>query len=105
MADAPLACTLTSDQQRCRAEELLPALCTRALSSAWVGESVRLTFAPTRENLDAIAHTISHERECCAFLGFRLDVPSAHGEFGLLVTGPEGTRGFLAGIGVKASAH
>lgn len=100
MADAPLACTLTADQQHCRADELLPGLCARALNSEWVGEGIRLTFAPTRENLDAIAHTIGHERQCCAFLEFRLDVPPARGEFTLLVTGPEGTRGFLIGIGV-----
>lgn len=104
MANAPLACTLTADQQRCRADELLPGLCTRALSSAWVDEGVRLTFAPTRENLDAIAHAIGHEQQCCAFLEFRLEVPAAHGAFSLMVTGPEGTRAFLAGIGVGASA-
>lgn len=104
MNTSPIACTLTSDEQRCHADELLPRLSRRAVSRAWSADSVRLTFAPTAENLDAIAQTVNRERRCCAFLEFRLDVPAAQGEFTLLVSGPEGTRTFLLGLGIEAGA-
>ena len=104
MNTSPIACTLTADQQRCHADELLPRLGTRAVRREWVTRGVRLSFAPTPENFDAIAQTVARERQCCAFLEFRLDVPAAQGEFSLLILGPDGTREFLVGLGVEASA-
>jgi hypothetical protein len=98
MSELPVACTLTADQQRCRAAELFPGLATRAETRTWTAEGIRFTFAPDSTNLDAIARIIDRERRCCAFLRFELVVPPGGGAFVLDLSGPPGTRAFLAAL-------
>lgn len=61
---------------------------------------MELRFTPTSANLAAVTKAIDRERDCCAFLTFQLEVPAAHGEFVLAVSGPTGTRDFLSELGL-----
>ena len=47
------------------------------------------------ESIAAFAEFISNERRCCPFLEFTLKIPSKDQSISLLLTGPEGTQGFL----------
>ena len=99
-----IACTLTSDERHCQADELLPGLVASARRWEWTEEGLRLWFLPTSEHLTNITRTIDQERACCAFLYFRLSVPQAGAEFVLEVTGPKGTRDFLEQLGISRHA-
>ena len=100
---APVACTLTSDQLRCQANELFPGLASLAQSIEWSDAGVRFRFVPTAAHLTAITGTIERERHCCAFLTFQLTVPESQGSLILELSGPPGTRDFLDGLGLQCS--
>jgi len=44
---------------------------------------------------DDLARWIVHERRCCPFLRFTLDIAPADGPLWVSLTGPEGTHAFL----------
>jgi hypothetical protein len=46
--------------------------------------------------LDELAQFVSRERRCCPFLAFEIVVTPAESPVSLRLTGPEGTREFLA---------
>ena len=45
--------------------------------------------------LEPISRFIAHERKCCPFMTFELEVAPASGPLWLRMTGPEGTRSVL----------
>ena len=45
--------------------------------------------------LDDVARWVAHERRCCPFLRFVLDVAPGGGPLALTLTGPGGTRALL----------
>jgi hypothetical protein len=98
MTHTPVACTLTADQLRCRAEELLPGLARRATRVTRSTDGAELTFAATSDALAHIASVVDAERRCCQFLHFTLDVPAANGAISLSVRGPAGTGAFLESL-------
>lgn len=51
-------------------------------------------FAP--ERLDGVMRFVANERLCCPFLEFVITVSPSGGPVWLRMTGPEGTRAFLA---------
>jgi hypothetical protein len=58
----------------------------------------RYRFGPGVDTLMTIARVIDAERQCCRFFQFRLTIEPANGPFWLDVTGPDGTREFLADL-------
>ena len=104
MSTPPIACSLTADQMRCEASVLLPGLSLRADRSESRDEGLRLWFAPTSENLQAIVRTVDRERGCCAFLDFQLHVPHSNATVKLEISGPPGTRNFLLGLGLHPAS-
>ena len=62
----------------------------------WLPDGVALRFAAEPERLAILATFIDLERRCCAFLRFRLTVEPGGGPVWLELTGPPGTREFLA---------
>jgi len=46
--------------------------------------------------LDGVARFVSAEQRCCPFLRFEIVVAAADGPVWLQMTGPDGTREFLA---------
>lgn len=95
MSAQPVACTLTADQRRCDAHNLIPGLAAKAATREWTPNGLRLSFAAEATTLESIASVIERERQCCAFLTFQLVVPEASGDFVLELSGPPGTREFL----------
>jgi hypothetical protein len=51
-------------------------------------------FSP--DTFDELARFLSNERRCCPFLSFDIAIASNGGPVWLHITGPEGTREFLA---------
>jgi hypothetical protein len=53
-------------------------------------------FRFTPDALEALTRFVSRERRCCPFLAFTVTVAPEDGPVWLEITGPEGTREFLA---------
>lgn len=98
MRDLPVACTLSADELRTRRDGLLTGLIARATTRFAIDDGYRLTFAPTPGLLETIARVIDAERQCCRFLRFQLVVEQDGAPITCDVTGPEGTRAFLADL-------
>ena len=98
MPDLPIACTLTPDALRARREGLLSALLRRAVGQEELPQGLRLRFAPTAETLSTIALAVEAERHCCRFLRFAIMVEPDGGPVFLELTGPRGTREFVAAL-------
>jgi hypothetical protein len=98
MADLPVACTLSPAALKARLENLLNGLLQRTTERSDLPNGYRLRFAPDNAVLVDIARTIDAERQCCRFLRFHLTVEPDVGPITLELTGPAGTREFLAGL-------
>ena len=96
-APVPLACTPGAIPAEARPAHF-------ALAAELFGADVRerreladgyaFRFAPDR--LERVMRFVSNERLCCAFLEFGITVAPADGPVWLRMTGPDGTRAFLA---------
>ncbi len=98
MSILPIACTLTPGQINGCRDHLIPGLFKRAASTEVLSDGYRLTFAPATATLHAIVDTLDRERQCCQFLRFQLTIEPAGGAVVLDLTGPDGTREFLADL-------
>jgi hypothetical protein len=98
MADLPIVCSLSPDALRARRDGLLSALVRRAEARDELREGLRLRFAPTDETLSIIARAVDAERHCCRFLRFEIVVQPDGGPIVLELTGPPGTREFVAAL-------
>ena len=97
-SDLPVACMLTAEALRARREGLLRDLVRRADTREELLDGLRLQFSAATETLSAIARAVEAERHCCRFLRFELTVDPDGGPFHLQLTGPTGTREFLAAL-------
>ena len=98
MAHPPIACTLNPATLKTRREGLLRSLVRQAEHREERTDGYRLRFAPSKETLTLIAGVISAERLCCRFLRFTLTVDPDEGPLYLNLTGPAGTREFVAAL-------
>jgi hypothetical protein len=96
MPDSPIVCTLSPDDLRQARQALLTELLPRADEHHLVDNGCRLRFESGGDVLGIIAKTIERERKCCRFLRFQLTVEPESGAIWLELTGPPGTREFLA---------
>ena len=94
----PVACTLSPETLAARRAGLLPGLARDAESREAIAEGLRLRFTPSAEILQRIASVIDAERQCCRFLRFELTIEPDGGAVWLAMTGPAGTRDFLAAL-------
>jgi len=95
MTDLPVACTLTESERRQRREQLLERVVSRVEERRALDDGVALRFATDDVALAELMEMIRLERQCCAFLRFRLTVEPGGAPVWLELTGPEGTREFL----------
>lgn len=100
--ELPVVCTLTPETLAARKAGLLPGLARRAAAVEEIEDGIRLTFPP--DALAAIASTIDAERYCCRFLRFDVIVEPDGGPVSLTLTGPAGTREFLAALVASSGA-
>ena len=98
MKELPIACQLTPGDLRARRGELLPGLVAHALERVDRPDGFAWRFQARTEVLQAITSVIDAERRCCAFLRFELTVEPGGGPLWLAVSGPAGTKDFLAGF-------
>lgn len=98
MTDLPVACTLTPTAVRVRREGLLSELLGRAAAPEELPDGYRLRFGAEDDTLATIVQAVNAERQCCRFLRFRIAVEPDGGPISLELTGPSGTREFLAAL-------
>jgi hypothetical protein len=98
MPELPIVCTLGPDALAARRQGLLSELLKQAAGNELLPDGLRLRFAPSGEALSSIAKAIEAERRCCRFLRFALTVEPDEGQFTLELTGPRGTREFVAAL-------
>jgi hypothetical protein len=98
MLDLPIVCTLSPDALSARRQGLLSELLQQAAGRELLSDGLCLRFAASSETLSRIAKAIEAERHCCRFLRFTLTVEPDEEQFTLELTGPHGTREFVAAL-------
>jgi hypothetical protein len=98
MADLPVACTLSPAALQGRRENLLNALLRRTEERRELPNGYSLRFAAESDVLSEIARAVDNERQCCRFLRFAVTVEPDDGPITVDLTGPPGTREFLAAM-------
>ena len=98
MADVPIACTLSPDAIEARRQDLLADLLRRAQGHEFTADGLRLVFSADAETLTTITRAVDAERRCCRFLRFVITVAPDDGPVALELSGPPGTREFIAAL-------
>ena len=98
MTNLPVARTLGPAALKARREGLLSDSLSRADQVTELPDGYRISFAASNDVLTLVANTIAAERLCCRFLRFQLTVEPDEGPIVLQLTGPPGTRDFLAAL-------
>src|SRR5919106_1389379 len=96
MTDPPVACLLSEPGLRERRRTVLADFKAARLEVRDLADGYAFRFAPSSQQLTALAELIDLERRCCPFLRFRLIAEPAGGPLWLELTGPAGTREMLA---------
>jgi hypothetical protein len=96
MPDVPVACTLSPDALEARRDGLLADLLQRAEHHELTEHGLRVRFAPVADAVATIARLVDAERQCCRFLRFVVTVEPDGGPVWLELSGPPGTREFIA---------
>src|SRR5262245_32034690 len=98
MADIPIACTLSPDALRARRDGLLAEVLQRAEHSELTNDGLRMRFSAGADTIARLARVVDAERQCCRFLRFVIAVEPDGGPVLLELSGPAGTREFIAGL-------
>jgi hypothetical protein len=98
LSDLPVVCTLGSGPPLARRQQWLAELIGKADRREETAEGWRLSFAAGGDTLIHIAQAVEAERQCCRFLRFEITVEPDGGPVSLELTGPPGTRPFLAAL-------
>lgn len=98
MAELPIACTLTPDALQARRDGLLTDVLQRAAHHELTAEGLRVRFVPQIDTLEALVRVVDAERQCCRFLRFVITVEPDGGPIWRELSGPAGTREFIAGL-------
>jgi len=98
MENLPVSCTLSPSALDARRRDLLAKLVRRASERRELPNGYQLRFAPEAGIVSAVAEMVDSERQCCRFLRFSLIVEPDDGPISVDLTGPTGTREFLAAM-------
>lgn len=96
--ELPVACNLTDAELQERRTEVLQKAGQAVLEVKETKNGYAYRFPSDDGWLNELAHIISLERRCCSFLDFRLTVEAGNGPIWLELTGPQGTKDFLASL-------
>ena len=96
MTDVPIACTLTPDDLSRGRDDLLPGLLRDAAGREETEAGYRYRFTTSADVLLRIARVVERERQCCRFFKFGIVADANLGPVWLDVSGPDGTKVFLA---------
>ena len=97
----PIACTLSESELEQRRREVLQRVrdAVSSVEELEHGFIYKFTAAPGR--IDELGNLIALEHACCPFLRFSLTIEPGDGAISLELTGPIGTKEFLATDGIK----
>lgn len=98
MADIPIACTLSPDALQTRRDRLLADLFRRAEHHELTDDGLRVRFFSDADSVATLGRIVDAERQCCRFLRFVITVEPDGGPVVLELSGPAGTREFIAGL-------
>ena len=96
VTDLPVACSLSDRERVERRAGLFADLGRRQQEIRWLPDGVALRYPAGSEVLALVTEFIGAESQCCPFLRFRLTLEPSGGPLWLELTGPPGTREFLA---------
>ncbi len=98
MNNAPIACSLTSSDLHERRRTILNEFRQSVVESKELEEGYSYALASDAASLRELVTLIELERQCCPFLRFRLALEPDGGPMCLELTGPPGTKEFLADL-------
>jgi hypothetical protein len=105
MTDLPIAYTLLEAERQQRRTQVLDRVASRVQETRPLDDGYALRFQADDAALTELMQLIQLERQCCAFLRFRLTVEPGGGPVWLELTGPGGTKSFLeSALGLGSTA-
>jgi len=93
--DLPIVCTLTEGELQDRRRTALDSIRESAVDVRETEEGYSFLFKPTSEVLARLANLVELERQCCAFLTFKIVVEPQQ-PITLEVTGPPESKRVIA---------
>jgi hypothetical protein len=94
----PVACSLTGPELQERRRSILEKVSGAVSEVRETGDGYAYRFPSDGGWLPELARLIDLERQCCPFLRFRVTVEAGGGPIWLELSGPDGTKAFLAEI-------
>ena len=94
----PIACSLTDSELQERRRGVLQKVRSAVVEVRELEDGYAYSFPSGGERLSELAQLVDLERQCCPFMRFCVTVESDNGPIWLEMTGPEGTKEFLATI-------
>ena len=98
MSDLPIACSLTAPELQARRVEVLHKVRAAALEVKELDDGFAYHFPSNDSLLADLLTLIQLEHQCCPFLRINLILEPGTGPLWLELTGPPGTKEFLASI-------
>lgn len=92
----PIACSLTDSELQERRRGVLQKVRSAVVEVRELEDGYAYCFPSEGERLTELAKLVDLERQCCPFIRFCMTVESDNGPIWLEMTGPEGTKEFLA---------
>jgi hypothetical protein len=97
-AGLPVACSLTDAELQERRRDVLQKLRSAVVEVLEIEDGYVYQFPSKTLAITELAKLVELEHECCHFLKFRLTVEPNDALIRLEITGPQGTKDFLAEI-------
>jgi hypothetical protein len=94
--DFPIVCTLNEAELRDRREAILDVFRSLKVTATELPDGYSFTFPASSESLQRIAELVDLERQCCAFLTFKIIVEAGNAAMRLEVTGPAAAKNVIA---------
>ena len=93
-----IACTLTTEESATRKLDIRQKLLSQVQESNSLISGHQLIFPNADDVKKNIAAFIAAEQQCCSFLNFELTELPDSNQLSLDITGPEGTKEFIAKV-------
>lgn len=94
----PVACSLTESELQERRSSVLQKLKRAVLEVKELSDGYAYRFPSDDALIVELAELVSLERRCCQFLRFGITVEPDGGPVWLEMSGPQGTKDFLAAV-------
>jgi hypothetical protein len=94
----PIACSLTDAELQERSRDVLRRVGAAVVEVKELPDGYAYRLPSDTKWIGELAHLIQLERACCLFLRFQLIIEPDHGPIRLELTGPPGTKEFLAAL-------